>query len=69
MSRAGPNRVISFPATRMIGIAINAEIVMKIGKVSMPKFDSRIASRAALPATNPATTTSAVTVAPQPVRR
>ena len=68
MSRDGPNRVMSFPDTRMIGMASNAEIVMKIGNVLMPKLDSKIASRAALPATNPATTTSAVTVAIRPAR-
>src|SRR5258706_9626 len=30
------------PATKMIGIAINAETATKIGSVLMPKFDNRI---------------------------
>src|SRR5256885_16309919 len=68
ISRAGPNRVISLPAIRITGNEISAESVMKIGSALMLKLDSKIASRAALPAMNPATTTSAAIVATQPAR-
>src|SRR4029078_9424004 len=44
----------------MIGSDITAEIAMKIGSVLTLKCESRIASRAALPATNDDTTISAL---------
>src|SRR5882672_1006714 len=47
----------------MIGSDITAEIAMKIGRVLTLKWVSRIASRAALLATNAATTISALIVA------
>src|ERR1051325_7223150 len=47
----------------MIGSDITAEIAMKIGSVVTLKCASRIASRAALPATNDDTTISALIVA------
>src|SRR5262245_58271193 len=47
----------------MNGSEITAEIPMKIGSSLMSKRASRIASRSALPATNDATTISALIVA------
>src|SRR6185436_4508383 len=53
----------------MIGSDITAEIATKIGRVLTSKWPSRSASRAALPATNDATTISAQIVASRAVPR
>src|SRR5262245_9772034 len=63
ISRAGPNRAISRPATRITGSEVTAEIAMKIGSVLMSNRASKIASRAALLATNAAITITALIVA------
>src|SRR5215468_11407485 len=63
INRAGPNRAISRPATRITGSEVTAEIARKIGSVLMSNRASRIASRAALPATNAAITITALIVA------